>query len=77
MAKKLKITLVRGLAGKPEKVRRSLQTLGLRKLQSSMVHDDDPATRGILRRVAHMVKVEELEEDRCGASDLGPPTSNF
>lgn len=61
MAKRLRITLVRGLAGKPEKVRRNLQTLGLRKLQSSVVYDDDPATRGILRRIKHMVMVEEVE----------------
>ncbi|TDA68613.1 MAG: 50S ribosomal protein L30 [Clostridia bacterium] len=61
MAGKIKITLVRGLAGKPEVVRRNLQTLGLSRRQSSVVRDDDPATRGILRRVEHMVKVEELE----------------
>lgn len=60
--KKLKITLVRSLIGRPEKQRRTVRALGLGKLNSQVVHDDTPSIRGMLRQVAHLVRVEEWVE---------------
>jgi large subunit ribosomal protein L30 len=58
--KKLRITLVRSLIGKPEKQRRTIRALGLGKLNSSVIHEDNPAIRGMLREVQHLVRVEEI-----------------
>jgi len=60
MANKLKITLVRSFIGRPEDQKVTAKTLGLRKMHSSVVHDDTPAIRGMIRKINHMVKVEEV-----------------
>lgn len=60
--RKLRVTLVRSLIGRPEKQRRTVRALGLGKLNSQVVHDDTPSIRGMLRQVAHLVRVEELAE---------------
>jgi large subunit ribosomal protein L30 len=60
MAKKLKITLVRSTIGqKPDKVA-TVRSLGLKKINSSVVHDDNASVRGMVASVAHIVKVEEM-----------------
>ncbi len=61
MAKKLKITLVRSTIGqKPAKVA-TVRSLGLRKINSTVVHDDSPSVRGMIAAVSHLVKFEETE----------------
>ncbi len=60
--KRLKITQVRSVNGRPEKHRRTLRALGLRKHQHSVVQEDSPAIRGMIFQVQHMVSVQELEE---------------
>ncbi len=60
--KRLKITQVRSGNGRPEKHRRTLRALGLRKHQHSVVQEDSPAIRGMIFQVQHMVSVQELEE---------------
>lgn len=61
MAKKLKITLVRSLIGRPEIQRRTVRSLGLKKLNSSVIQNDTPDIRGKVKSVSHLVKVEEIE----------------
>lgn len=58
---KLQITLVRSLIGRPETHRTTVNTLGLRKLNQTVVHNDNPAIRGMINQVTHLVKVEEIE----------------
>jgi len=58
---KLKIPLVRSLIGRNEKQRATVAALGLRKLQQTVVKEDNPAIRGMINRVSHMVKVEEVQ----------------
>jgi len=57
----LKITQVRGVIGARWKQRESLRTLGLRKIRQSVVREDNPQTRGLIRAVHHLVDVEVLE----------------
>lgn len=57
---KLRITQTKSISGAPEKHRRTLQALGL-KHQRSVEQEDNPAIRGMLFQVRHMVKVEETE----------------
>ncbi|AEV17468.1 50S ribosomal protein L30 [Geobacillus sp. G4] len=62
MAKKLAITLTRSVIGRPEDQRVTVRTLGLRKMHQTVVHNDNPAIRGMINKVAHLVKVKEIEE---------------
>ncbi|CAH0347529.1 50S ribosomal protein L30 [Peribacillus sp. SCS-26] len=59
MANKLEITLTRSLIGRPEDQRVTVNTLGLRKMHQTVVHDDNPAIRGMINKVAHLVTVKE------------------
>jgi large subunit ribosomal protein L30 len=61
-AKKLRITQVRSGNGRPRKHRATLEALGLKKHQSSVVQEDSPAIRGMIFQVSHLVEVEEVEE---------------
>lgn len=59
--KRLEVTQVRSGIGRPEKHRRTLRALGLRRHQQSVVHEDTPAIRGMLDQVRHLVQVREVE----------------
>ncbi|SDF50806.1 50S ribosomal protein L30 [Sporolituus thermophilus] len=59
---KLKITLTRSLIGRPEDQRATVRALGLKKTNSSVIQDDTPVIRGMIRKVAHLVTVEEVQE---------------
>ena len=58
---KLQITLKRSLIGRPEDQRVTVRTLGLRKVQQTVVQDDNPAIRGMVNKVIHLVDVKEVE----------------
>ena len=59
---KLKITLTRSLIGRPEDQRATVRALGLTKMHSAVMQDDNDAVRGMVRKVEHLVTVEEIEE---------------
>ncbi|BBX71892.1 50S ribosomal protein L30 [Mycolicibacterium psychrotolerans] len=56
----LKITQVRSTIGSRWKQRETLRTLGLRKIRQSVVREDNPQTRGLIKTVHHLVTVEEV-----------------
>ncbi len=58
---KLKITQVRSLIGRPEKHRRIVKALGLRRNQTTVIQDDNPMIRGMVFKVRHLVNVEEVK----------------
>lgn len=58
---KLKVTLVKSVIGSSETQRATVETLGLKKLNSFNEHNDTPQIRGMIRKVEHLVKVEEME----------------
>ncbi|MDE6893515.1 MAG: 50S ribosomal protein L30 [Lachnospiraceae bacterium] len=60
--KKLKITLVKSPIGAVPKHRATVQSMGLRKLNKTIVLPDNAATRGQIQQIRHLVKVEEVEE---------------
>lgn len=62
MAKKLAITLTRSVIGRPQDQRVTVKTLGLKKLHQTVIHNDNPAIRGMINKVSHLVTVKELEE---------------
>lgn len=59
--KKLKITLKRSLIGRPQDQRRTVEALGLGKIGTISVHDDNPVIRGMINKVKHLVVAEEVE----------------
>lgn len=56
----VKVTLVRSLAGRPEDQRATVAALGLRKMNSSVVKEVTPQIKGMLHKVEHLIKVEEM-----------------
>ena len=59
MSGKLKITLVKSMIGRPEKHRKVLRGIGLRKMNKTVQLEDTPAIRGMINAVSHLVSVEE------------------
>lgn len=62
MAKKLVITLKKSMIGRPKDQRVTLETLGFRKREQSVVHNDHPSIRGMINKVKHLVEVTEVDE---------------
>ncbi len=62
---KIKITLVKGLAGKRADQKVVVRTLGLGKTHSSVVQEDTPSIRGMIDKVSHLVKVTPVEEGQA------------
>jgi large subunit ribosomal protein L30 len=55
---KIKVTLVKSVIGTKQDHRATVRGLGLGKLNSSAMLEDTPAVRGMIRKVAYLVKVE-------------------
>ena len=60
MAEKLKITLVKYTIGAIPKHKKTVEALGLKKLNKTVELPDNAATRGMVAQVKHLVKVEEI-----------------
>lgn len=56
----LKITLVRSVIGRPPDQASTVRALGLRRLHHSVVRPDQPAIRGMVHKIQHLVNVEEV-----------------
>jgi large subunit ribosomal protein L30 len=61
MAKKLRVTLVKSTIGQKPDKKATVRSLGLKKLNSVVEHEDNPALRGMVHSVEHLVKVEEID----------------
>lgn len=61
MAGKLKVTLVRSTIDRDKSQKQTVNGLGLRKLNHSVVLEDTRAVRGMIRKVQHLVAVEPAE----------------
>jgi large subunit ribosomal protein L30 len=57
---KIRITQVRSKNGKPEKQKRTLEALGIAKLNHSVEHEATPQILGMVTKVRHLVKVENI-----------------
>ena len=60
MADNLKITLVKSTIGAIPKHKKTVEALGLKKLNKTVELPDNAATRGMVAQVKHLVKVEEI-----------------
>ena len=59
---KLRITWVKSAIGYADDQKRTLKSLGLRRLNQSVVHDDSQSVRGMIIKVRHLIEVEAQGE---------------
>jgi len=62
MAKKLNITQTKSVIDRPKSQKLTIEALGLGRPNYSKVHNDTPQIRGMINKVSHLLKVEEIEE---------------
>ena len=60
MAEELKITLVKSTIGAVPKNKKTVEALGLNKIGKTVEMPDNKAVRGMIQKVRHLVKVEEI-----------------
>jgi large subunit ribosomal protein L30 len=60
---KIEVTLVKSTIGKDRKQERVVRSLGLRKLNQTVRHEDNPCIRGMVEKVSHLVRVQTVEEE--------------
>ena len=56
----LKITWTKSCIGRPRIQREIIRSLGLHHLQETVVHQDSPTIRGMVKKVEHLLRVEEV-----------------
>ena len=61
MALKLKVTLIRSGINRPQPQKLTIKGLGLTRMHKSVLLNDTPAIRGMIRKVSHLVRVEPAE----------------
>ena len=59
---KIKVTLVKSTIGCLQKQKATVEALGLTKIRSSKIHEDNAVIRGMISKVSHLVKVEAIED---------------
>ena len=59
---KLKVTQVKSTIDRKEPQKRTIIALGLGKIRKSIIHNDTPQIRGMIKSVSHLVEFEEIEE---------------
>ncbi len=59
---RLKVTQVRSVIDRPKDQKATVRALGLHRIDDSVVKDDRPEIRGMIDKVSHIVRVEEVEE---------------
>ena len=60
---KLRITYIKSSIGYAQDQKDTVRNLGLRRMHQSVVHDDNRSIRGMVHKVRHLVRVEEIEDD--------------
>jgi large subunit ribosomal protein L30 len=59
---KLRVKWVKSSIGYPKDQKTTVKALGLHKLQQTVEHEDQPAVRGMINKVSHLLQVEEVIE---------------
>jgi large subunit ribosomal protein L30 len=59
----LRVKYVKSAIGYPKDQKATIEALGFRKLQQTVEHKDHPTIRGMIRKVKHLVQVEEITNE--------------
>lgn len=62
----LKITYTKSAIGYNERQKATIKALGLGKMNSSVIQPDNPQIRGMVKKVSHLVQVEQVDQDTAG-----------
>jgi large subunit ribosomal protein L30 len=57
---KIRITQVKSKNGKPERQKRTLEALGIKKLNHSVEHEATPQILGMVKKISHLVRIENI-----------------
>jgi large subunit ribosomal protein L30 len=63
---RLKVTQVRSVIHRSKDQKQTVRRLGLHRIRDSVVKDDRPEIRGMIAKVRHLVRVEEVEDEGTG-----------
>ena len=66
--RKLKVTQVRSVIHRPKDQKQTVRRLGLHRIRDSVIKDDRPEIRGMIAKVHHLVRVEEVPGDAPAAT---------
>tara|TARA_B100000886_G_scaffold300911_2_gene230186 strand:+ start:8041 stop:8223 length:183 start_codon:yes stop_codon:yes gene_type:complete len=58
---KIRVTQIKSKIGRPEKQKKTLTALGLKKMNQTVDHEATPQVLGMVKKVAHLLKVEEVK----------------
>lgn len=75
MKRQVKITQIKSKIGSNWRKKRTVEALGLSKLHHSVIHNDTPTIRGMIKAVRELVKVEEVLLTETPSSDKSSDTS--
>lgn len=59
---KIKVTQTRSIIDRPKDQKKTIEALGLGRPHWEKIHNDTPQIRGMIRKVSHLVKVEEVKD---------------
>jgi len=68
---KIRVTQVRSVIDRPRDQKDTVRRLGLHRINDSIVKDDRPEIRGMIRKVQHLVRVEEVEGSASSSEAVG------
>lgn len=68
--KKIKVTLIKSVIDRSETAKRTVAALGLKKMNASVEVEATPQILGMVRRVGHLLKVEELPVVETAVSEI-------
>ncbi len=68
---RLKITYRKSAIGYSHDQKATIRSLGLRRLNSVVIHDDTPTIRGMIFKVRHLVSIEEIADDTPPNAETG------
>lgn len=71
MSSKLKVTLKKGLVGRPADQRGTVRALGLKRIGHTVLKEDRPEIKGMIFKVRHMVEVEEVPGPKARKAAMG------
>ena len=58
---KIRITQVKSIIGRPERQKRTMLAIGLKKMNQTIQHESTPQVLGMIKKVAHLLKIEEVK----------------
>ena len=58
---KIRVTQIKSKIGRPERQKRTMLALGLKKMNQTVEHEATPQVLGMVKKVAHLLKVEEVK----------------